>query len=178
MRCNNVDDCGDHSDEIGCNSNALLTVHCEDYQFHCNPNSTLCLPENAKCNGTSECPQGEDEKDCNVCNNDEFECANKKCIIKTWICDKTDDCGDKSDEDPIMCAKNKTELSSHVVDRQRVQVPCESGFRCKTGHCIEMKLVCNGIENCYDGSDEHGSCGKFLFFFYYLYYNKINSYEY
>lgn len=160
LRCNRVDDCGDHSDEIGCQlDTALSTIFCEDYEFQCGENSSVCISENGRCNGTVECPGGEDEKNCSVCHSNEFECANKKCIVKSWVCDKTDDCGDKSDEDPTVCSRNQTtEMSSQVANRQRVQIPCENGFRCKTGHCIDMKLVCNGIENCYDGSDEHGSC--------------------
>lgn len=158
LRCNQADDCGDHTDETGCYSNTFDTVHCEDYEIPCGTNSTQCIPEDARCNGTIECSNGEDENGCSRCHNDEFQCENKKCIIKTWVCDKTDDCGDKSDEDPVLCSKNQTSISSEIIDRQRVQVPCEDGFRCKTGHCIDMKLVCNGHENCYDGSDENGSC--------------------
>lgn len=160
LRCNHMDDCGDLSDENACHS---ISVHCEDYQFQCGKNSTICVDEEARCNGTRECPDGEDEEDCQRCHNDEFECDNKKCIISSWICDNADDCGDKSDENVEMCSKNRTELSDEIMDRQRIQVPCENGFRCKTGHCIDMWLVCNGHENCYDGSDEHGSCGKNIY---------------
>lgn len=123
-------------------------------------NILFCLL--VRCNGTSECPKGEDEENCKNCQLDEFECKNQKCISDKWVCDKHDDCGDKSDEEPQLCDQTALNRSKLISERQnqQIQIPCEDGFRCKTGHCIELTMVCNGVENCYDGSDEYGSCGK------------------
>lgn len=33
-----------------------------------------------------------------LCEPNEFQCDNKKCILKIWRCDGENDCGDKSDE--------------------------------------------------------------------------------
>lgn len=41
------------------------------------------------------------------------------------------------------------------------KIPCTNGFRCKTGNCLDWKLVCNNKQDCDDGSDEGGTCGKF-----------------
>ena len=38
------------------------------------------------------------------CEPNEFECDNKRCILKTWRCDSDDDCLDGSDEK--FCATN------------------------------------------------------------------------
>jgi hypothetical protein len=34
-------------------------------------------------------------------------------------------------------------------------------YTCKDGGCISMSLVCNEEQNCLDGSDEGGQCGKY-----------------
>ena len=52
-----------------------------------------------RCNGTSECPDGEDERYCHICSEDEHMClSSKRCIPKDWTCDKFIDCEDQSDE--------------------------------------------------------------------------------
>ncbi|XP_023312012.1 basement membrane proteoglycan-like, partial [Anoplophora glabripennis] len=38
-----------------------------------------------------------------VCELDEFQCDNKKCVPLIWRCDSSDDCGDGSDE--VGCSK-------------------------------------------------------------------------
>ena len=38
-------------------------------------------------------------------------------------------------------------------------MPClPHQFQCGSQECLEPVLVCNGITNCADGSDEGGSC--------------------
>lgn len=32
------------------------------------------------------------------CQPNEFQCDNKKCVLKVWRCDGDNDCGDSSDE--------------------------------------------------------------------------------
>jgi hypothetical protein len=46
---------------------------------------------------------GDDEKDCKRCEQTEFQCRNEKCILKDWVCDQMNDCGDNSDEDESNC---------------------------------------------------------------------------
>lgn len=49
-----------------------------------------------------------------------------------------------------MAAKNSHEYAD----------PCPAGqFQCGTGVCVSNASVCDGVENCSDGSDE-GDCGK------------------
>lgn len=60
-----------------------------------------------------------------------------------FFCDGDYDCDDKSDE-PINC-KNQTGIVIECGPDQ---------FRCQQGHCIPQDLLCDGWNDCKDGSDE------------------------
>ncbi|XP_050301092.1 vitellogenin receptor isoform X2 [Anthonomus grandis grandis] len=156
LLCDHSDDCGDESDEVDCSSS--VDGDCPVGQIPCSSNnSSICFSHEAKCNGTAECPEGEDERNCNNCGAELFECSNKKCISSTWVCDGTDDCGDHSDESEEMC-RNKT--AKATLFSRFSHVPCDDGFRCKNGACISLKLLCDEKNDCYDESDEGSFCSK------------------
>lgn len=39
------------------------------------------------------------------CDPGTFKCANGRCILERWRCDRENDCGDNSDEEPHLCSK-------------------------------------------------------------------------
>ena len=84
-----------------------------------------------------------------ICQEGQFECANKKCIPKKWFCDGERDCLDGSDE---LCS---TQATAHTK--------CPgTQFQCSDGRCIDERYRCDGDKDCpVDGSDEM-NCREYL----------------
>jgi hypothetical protein len=66
-----------------------------------------------RCNISIECPLGDDEKECAVCEATEFQCHNERCIPYEWVCDDVNDCGDESDEAESVCRIMVTTEGKH-----------------------------------------------------------------
>ena len=87
------------------------------------------------CNTFEDCPNGEDEQNCEGSEGDEpcvTYCFSGECIQATQMCDGVSDCPDGSDEEDCDA--------------------CE--YLCNNGECIPDAYVCDGEEDCNSGEDE------------------------
>ncbi|XP_017771582.1 PREDICTED: putative vitellogenin receptor [Nicrophorus vespilloides] len=173
--CDGIKDCNDGGDEVGCASNT-----CASNQFRCL--SGMCIPKNWECDFEADCPDLSDEhSNCKQrgCNANQFTCDNGLCIDAQLKCNDVDDCADFSDErgcalrSELECGPNEFQCTSdtslclpdtarcnglsecpHHEDEQGCSDCHIDEYECDNKKCIANFWICDGTDDCGDGSDE------------------------
>uniref|UniRef100_A0A8C7TCU9 EGF-like domain-containing protein n=1 Tax=Oncorhynchus mykiss TaxID=8022 RepID=A0A8C7TCU9_ONCMY len=178
-KCDGEDDCGDNSDE---NPEECTKFQCPPRrQFRCH-NDRVCLPIARHCDGVDNCGDNSDELNCQtppstpVCQKDEFQCSNGRCISSNLRCDYFNNCedygSDEIDSSLNDCRNNRTvcgdgDEAHCVVNGTEAFCSCKPGFkttgnnRCEDKNECKQFGVCSHICNNTKGSHKC-SCHKYF----------------
>ncbi|XP_025198052.1 modular serine protease-like isoform X2 [Melanaphis sacchari] len=125
-----------------------------------------CIDSLSICDGLADCSDQSDETQSlcaplfKTCPSSAFRCNYGACISKSAKCNGKNDCIDGSDENLPECKKLPLVISSNSPQTQQAQVTSQSKciykeeYSCKSGQCIDITSICDGVSDCNDKSDE------------------------
>ncbi|KAK7069706.1 Low-density lipoprotein receptor-related protein 1B, partial [Halocaridina rubra] len=165
--CDGDRDCEDGSDE---SREECTHPQCPLHMFRC-AISGRCITPSWVCDIDKDCGPGDDSDEhqgCEYqeCGPEDFKCGNKRCIPTLYVCDGDDDCRDGTDEMfcETFCATAANvglptlPFCSNVCGDITEENICKKTQGCTycvaNDTCIATYQLCDGIQDCGDGSDE------------------------
>ena len=170
FHCDGIIQCEDGDDEINCTSHNVLTTDCSPFslQMHKDTNCLKCpefytacgngncVPQDALCNGISDCEDGWDEQ---ICIFIRFQLSFDTTPKRNPVFNKCDD-NSLYDAD-YYCIFELDERNNilHCSDGSHMPFECETfscpqAFKCLLSYCIPVRQVCDGVSDCPAGEDE------------------------
>lgn len=176
--CDQMSDCPWGTDEENCDGNA-----CRDNQYNCGANNGGCISAKYRCDGDLDCDDGSDEDGCadhlnffkrkrNLMHRGNPESSWR--YASPYFCAKQ--CREEEDFECVSFNYHTTGRKCDLFDERATdssgvishrwdyyELPLEDCAHFKCGNqCLLKKKICDGVEDCDDGSDESG-CDEKLY---------------
>ncbi|XP_053401389.1 uncharacterized protein LOC123549407 isoform X2 [Mercenaria mercenaria] len=127
---------------LNCDNTSCTDTYCSSYYYYGRSYAGVRCSDTACASGTVLCPGTTDV-----------------CVQAGSLCDGNPQCPKNSDETECCCLEGDsycTRPLDDYKDEQCVKCTAKDMFECQDHQCISTDLICDGTNDCADGTDEYG----------------------